>query len=90
MQTSDFDLVISGVGSPDQTGYERMAALRVLKPGLPGIALSGYGMEDDRARSRAAGFQTHLVKPVTIGMLEDAIANIPSITIKRNANSISS
>ncbi|HEY4248507.1 MAG TPA: PAS domain S-box protein [Lacunisphaera sp.] len=90
MQTTDFDLVISDVGLPDQNGYELMAALRALKPDLPGIALSGYGMEDDLARSRAAGFQTHLVKPVTIGMLEDAIANIPSVATNRNANSLSS
>ncbi len=90
MQAGDFDLVISDVGLPDQNGYELMAALRALKPDLPGIALSGYGMEDDLARSRAAGFQTHLVKPVTIGMLEAAIANILPVATKRNANSISS
>jgi CheY-like chemotaxis protein len=90
MQTGEFDLVISDIGLPDQNGYDLMAALRALKPDLPGIALSGYGMEDDLARSRAAGFQNHLVKPVTIGMLEDAIAGIPSIATHRNANSVSS
>ena len=90
MQMGEFDLVISDIGLPDQNGYELMAALRALKPDLPGIALSGYGMEDDLARSRAAGFQAHLVKPVTIGMLEDAIANIRSVATHRNANSISS
>jgi PAS domain S-box-containing protein len=89
MQTDEFDLVISDIGLPDQNGYELMAALHALKPGLPGIALSGYGMEDDLARSSAAGFQTHLVKPVTIGMLEDAIAHIPSIAARRNASPIS-
>ncbi|MDB6126833.1 MAG: hypothetical protein JWM35_729 [Verrucomicrobia bacterium] len=72
----EFDLVISDLGLPDRSGYELMGDLRALYPSLPGIALSGYGMEDDLARSRAAGFASHLVKPVTIGMLEDAIARL--------------
>lgn len=45
--------------------------------GLPGIALSGYGMEEDIARSRASGFFTHLTKPVDIHALESAIAAAP-------------
>ena len=86
-----FDLVISDVGLPDRSGYELMAELHELQPNLPGIALSGYGMEDDLARSRAAGFSTHLVKPVTIGMLEDAIATVaPFLAIKQNANPLPS
>ncbi len=77
-RTQKFDLVVSDVGLPDRSGYELMAELRALDPNLPGIALSGYGMEDDIQRSRAAGFAAHLVKPVTIGMLEDAIAKLPN------------
>jgi CheY-like chemotaxis protein len=77
----DFDLVISDVGLPDRSGYELMEELRSIKPTLAGIALSGYGMEDDLARSRAAGFSAHLVKPVTINVLEEAIASLlPSPT----------
>lgn len=45
--------------------------------GFPGIALSGYGMEDDIARSRACGFFAHLTKPVDIRALENAIAAAP-------------
>jgi PAS domain S-box-containing protein len=77
-QAEKFDLVISDVGLPDCTGYELMAGLLKIQPGLPGIALSGYGMEDDLAQSHHAGFAVHLVKPVTIGMLEDAIARLPA------------
>lgn len=77
-ETNEFDLIISDVGLPDRNGYELMTELRAMKPHLPGIALSGYGMEDDVARSHAAGFHAHLVKPVTIGMLEDAIASLPT------------
>jgi PAS domain S-box-containing protein len=77
----EFNLVISDVGLPDLTGFELMAELRTIKPNLLGIALSGYGMEEDLARSRSAGFVIHLVKPVTITMLEEAIANLLSSPI---------
>ena len=63
-----FDLVISDLGLPDGTGNELMEKLRAAY-GLRGIALSGYGMEEDLARSRASGFATHLVKPVAIADL---------------------
>lgn len=69
-----FDLVISDVGLPDRSGYELMGELRALQPQVIGIALSGYGMEEDFVRSREAGFTTHLIKPITIGMLEEAVA----------------
>ncbi|HEX2861955.1 MAG TPA: PAS domain S-box protein, partial [Lacunisphaera sp.] len=75
---NEFDLIISDVGLPDRNGYELMTELRALRPQLAGIALSGYGMEQDLNRSRAAGFSSHLVKPVTIGMIEDAIAHLVS------------
>ena len=76
----EFDLLISDVGLPDRNGYDLMAELRLIKPSLPGIALSGYGMEEDVARSQAAGFSIHLVKPITIGVLEAAIARlVPSL-----------
>ncbi len=50
-----FDLVISDLGLPDGDGYELMAELSTALR-LPGIALSGYGMDDDIARSRKAVF----------------------------------
>jgi CheY-like chemotaxis protein len=44
------------------------------------VALTGYGRDDDRERSRAAGFDHHLVKPVDIDRLEqllDAVGRSP-------------
>ncbi|GEP44677.1 hybrid sensor histidine kinase/response regulator [Brevifollis gellanilyticus] len=72
-----FDLVISDLGLPDGDGHQLMSALSKSK-GLIGIALSGYGMEDDLARSRASGFFTHLTKPVDFQALEAMIAAAPS------------
>ena len=40
---------------------------------LPGIALSGYGMETDILQSQQAGFSAHLTKPVQLTTLEEAI-----------------
>jgi CheY-like chemotaxis protein len=42
--------------------------------GLAGIALSGYGQAEDLNRSREAGFVTHIIKPASIGALEEALA----------------
>jgi len=57
-----FDLLISDVGLPDGSGLELMKALRDAQ-GLSGIALSGFGTEEDVAASAAAGFAAHLTKP---------------------------
>lgn len=67
------DLVVSDLGLPDMTGHELMKQLRSAH-GLQGIALSGYGMEEDVERSRLAGFQNHLTKPVSFEQLKDVIA----------------
>lgn len=74
-EAGTFDLVISDLGLPDGTGVELMMQLRD-RYHLRGIALSGYGMEEDIARSRAAGFQTHLIKPVDFDQLRRAIATV--------------
>jgi signal transduction histidine kinase/ActR/RegA family two-component response regulator len=71
----DFDLVISDLGLPDGGGIELMLDLRA-NHGLRGIALSGYGMEDDLLRTRAAGFDRHLVKPVSMTELRRTIASL--------------
>ncbi len=68
-----FDLVISDLGLPDGTGNELMEKLRA-DYGLRGIALSGYGMEEDLRRSRQAGFAAHIVKPIPIADLRRVIA----------------
>lgn len=71
-----FDAIVSDIGLPDGDGYALLEELRASQPGLRGIALSGYGMEDDLAKSRRAGFTEHLIKPVSIGKLERALKQI--------------
>lgn len=69
----NIDIVISDIGLPDGSGFELMAQLKE-RYGLKGIALTGYGMEDDLIRSREAGFVTHLTKPVRMQLLDQALA----------------
>jgi CheY-like chemotaxis protein len=65
------DVILCDIGLPDMDGYEIAAALRQ-DPATAGarlIAISGYGREEDRRRSREAGFDHYLVKPVALETL---------------------
>lgn len=73
-----FDLVLSDIGLPDGDGFALMARLRD-QYNLRGIALTGYGMEEDVTRSGNSGFIAHLTKPVSVDVLERALAKaLPS------------
>lgn len=74
-QTNTFDLMLSDLGLPDGSGCALMGELQ-REHGLPGIALSGYGMEADIRQSIAAGFREHITKPVDMPTLEQAIARV--------------
>ena len=71
-QKENFDLVVSDIGLPDGNGYNLMSELRK-DFGLKGIALTGYGMEQDVLRGQNAGFVAHLTKPVRMESLEKAL-----------------
>jgi len=71
-----FDAVISDLGLPDGSGLDLMRELQRQRP-IPGIALSGYGMEEDLLRTKEAGFFAHLVKPVNLDQLRHLIDQIP-------------
>jgi signal transduction histidine kinase len=72
-----FDLVLSDLGLPDGTGYDLMQQLRAAH-GLTGVAISGFGMEEDIRRSTAAGFADHITKPVDIHRLKQVIERLTS------------
>ncbi len=73
----NFDLLISDIGLPDGSGLELMRTIRRTIP-LQGIALSGFGMEEDVRKSLEAGFSEHLVKPVNIQVLHESIERVLS------------
>jgi two-component system CheB/CheR fusion protein len=75
IQDRGIDLVLSDLGLPDASGLDLMRELSQ-RYGLKGIALSGYGMEEDLRRSREAGFTRHLTKPVDLESLKAAIQQV--------------
>jgi DNA-binding response OmpR family regulator len=77
-ERDQFELLISDVGLPDGSGLELITWLRA-KSGIRGIAISGFGMNGDVARSMQAGFSDHLVKPISIEKLEAAIEHAMSV-----------
>lgn len=70
-----FDLVISDIGLPDGSGLDVIRKLHSMMP-VKGIALSGYGMEEDIRRSREAGFAEHLIKPISSRKLLNAVERL--------------
>lgn len=73
-KNNQIHFLISDIGLPDGTGYDLMAKLG--PQGLQGIALTGYGMEEDTVRSQKAGFALHLTKPVKVQALDQALASL--------------
>jgi len=72
------DVVISDIGMPRMDGYELARRLREdmgLKVVL--VALTGYGRETDKRQSFEAGFDFHLVKPVSFDALQDLLMSLP-------------
>jgi signal transduction histidine kinase len=76
---NSFDLLISDIALPDGSGTELMTYLHAISQ-IPGIAISGFGMNGDVQKSLDAGFIEHLVKPVKMENLEAAIDRVISAT----------
>jgi signal transduction histidine kinase/CheY-like chemotaxis protein len=76
---NSFDLVISDIALPDGSGTELMTYLHAIAH-IPGIAISGFGMNGDVQKSLEAGFVEHLVKPVKMENLEAAIDRVMAAT----------
>jgi signal transduction histidine kinase/CheY-like chemotaxis protein len=70
-----FDLALCDIGLPDGDGYELFRALLRLQP-LIGVAMTGYGMDEDIARATEAGFAAQLTKPVTIEKLNAMLVEV--------------
>lgn len=82
-QAGRFDLLVSDIGLPDGDGCALMEELRE-RYKLSGIALTGYGMEDDVDRCKRAGFTTHLIKPIRIQALDEALNQLaPTAAVLR-------
>jgi two-component system CheB/CheR fusion protein len=73
-----FDLVISDIAMPGMDGLQLIAELRRRPRSArwPAIAVTGFGRPDDAQRAKAAGFDEHLTKPLSIDALHEAFARL--------------
>jgi PAS domain S-box-containing protein len=74
------DIVLLDIGLPGMNGYDAAAAIRAEPWAVRTkvVALTGWGQDDDRRRSHAAGFDAHLVKPVAMEQLAEVLATAPA------------
>ncbi|HSQ65578.1 MAG TPA: PAS domain S-box protein [Polyangiaceae bacterium] len=75
------DVVLLDLGMPGMDGYEVARRLREKQGGerTTIIAVTGYGQDKDRERTRAAGFDHHLVKPVDVDVLRRLLQEAPAM-----------
>jgi CheY-like chemotaxis protein len=71
------DVVLLDIGMPGMDGHEVARRIRQRSEfrDVTLIALTGWGQEEDRRRSQAAGFDYHLIKPVDAGALQTLLAS---------------
>ncbi len=72
-------VVLMDIGMPKLNGYEAARRIREQPWGraMVLVALTGWGQDDDRRRTREAGFDHHLVKPVEVAALMRLLAGTP-------------
>lgn len=75
LKSKALDLVLSDIGLPDGSGYDVMTEAKRQQQ-IKGIALTGFGMEEDIQRSKNAGFDFHLTKPVDFQELRSVLAEV--------------
>jgi len=81
------DLVLSDISMPQIDGFEFARRLRSNPQfaNVPLVALTGYDEEEDRRASREAGFNFHLVKPISLEALQSLIASVPVPTAEESS-----
>ncbi|MDX6405346.1 MAG: hypothetical protein QOH70_2801 [Blastocatellia bacterium] len=74
------DVLVSDIGMPGEDGYDLIRKIRALDPknggSIPALALTGYASPADESRARAAGYQTHMSKPVELRKLAERIVQL--------------
>jgi len=71
----EVDLLLLDIGLPDGDGCELLRELHQIRK-IPAIAVTGYGMNADVERARAAGFVAHITKPFVMDQLNTTLVNL--------------
>jgi CheY-like chemotaxis protein len=78
------DVIISDIGMPGQDGYALIRSIRTRSPEgggrIPAAALTAYARSEDRVKALAAGYQTHVSKPVDPAELVAIVASLAGRT----------
>ncbi len=77
MNAKEFDVVLCDIGLPDGSGYEVISQAK-RKQRVKGVALTGFATPEDIRRSKEAGFDFHLTKPVDFHELRCVLNQIGS------------
>ena len=75
VKVKQFDVVLSDIGLPDGSGYDVISQAKQ-KQALKGVALTGFGSDEDIRRGQEAGFDFHLVKPVDFHELRSVLDQV--------------
>ena len=75
---NEFDVILSDISMPEMDGYEFLQRLRKIdgRQDVPVIAITGFGRRNYIARARAAGFYSHLTKPLNLQVLTEVLRQI--------------
>lgn len=81
---NEFDVILSDISMPEMDGFEFLQRLRKIegREHVPVIAITGFGRSDDIARAHAAGFYSHLTKPLNLQTLADVLQQLAADTAR--------
>jgi hypothetical protein len=75
MASQRFDLVLCDIGLPDGSGYDVVSRAKAEGP-IKAVAITGFGTDEDIRRSKEAGFDFHLVKPIDFQELRTVLEQV--------------
>jgi PAS domain S-box-containing protein len=75
MASQRFDLVLCDIGLPDGSGYDVLSKVKAKGP-IKAVAITGFGTDEDIRRSKEAGFDFHLIKPVDFQELRTVLEQV--------------
>jgi hypothetical protein len=88
LATADFDVLLADIGMPEKDGYDLIREIRDLPSirlaRIPAAAVTAFASDEDRQRALAAGFQTHLAKPVHASVLVQTVADLAHVAVQHN------
>jgi two-component system CheB/CheR fusion protein len=86
---NEFDVILSDISMPGMDGFEFLQRLRQLagRQHVPVIAITGFGHSDDIERAHAAGFYSHLTKPLNLQTLAEVLDQLARHKLGRGSTS---